>query len=920
MEQITLTIDGSKVTVENGTTIMEAAKKLGIYIPCFCNHPDLKPIGLCRLSVVEVEGHKAYPLASVKPAQDEMVVKTKTPELQEMRRGSLELILALMNHPTECLFCEKKDECESIEKCLKDFSITLGCKNCPKDGECEIQEAVAYTGLSKVRFKTRYRDLPVIREPFFDRNYNLCILCSRCVRICSEVRDEKVIIYHPEHHQNHWVGPKETPLLVENGCKLCGACVDACPTGALTVRFEQTKKPDDLIRTTCPHCGIGCQIEVGVKDNEIVRVRGVRGGTVNEGQLCVKGRFGLHYATSPERLQKPLIRRNGELKPASWDEAVDYISNKFSELKEKYGSDSLAGIASSKTTNEECYLFQKFMRVCLGTNNVEFCTRFCHAVSGVALTRSLGGGAMTNSTRGINKSDVILIDGLNATENSVVFGAYLRDLLKTNGLKAIVVDPREIDLVKDANLWLRPKLGTDLALLNGMMNVIINKGLVDTDFIEKQTEGFEDLCKIVAHYTPERVEKITGIPRGKIEEAARLYGKAKRASIMYGMGVAQYTNGTNNISALCNLALLTGNVGKEGTGVNTIGKQNNGHGAGDMGCLCAIYPGGQPVSDPKINEKFERAWGVKLSLKPGMTETDMVFDRDKIKGIYVMGGNPMGSGPDANRIRKALKSKDFVVVQDIFLSKTAEIADVVLPAACLLEKDGTVTSTERRVNRVRKILDPPGEARADWEIVCAVATKMGYGKQFSYTRPSEIMDEIAELTPPYRGISFERLENGGIQVPCPNRDHPGTPYLYKDGFPKGKAKFFPAEYQEPAEIPDKEFPFVLTTGSSIYHMRTGTMIEKIPDIEEVSRFELLHINPEDAIALNIRDNDLVEITSRRGRLDVKSKITDKVPKGVVFTTFHFPETPINVLTNSACDPLGKVPELKYCAVKLRKVA
>ena len=920
MKEISLKIDGVPVRLSKGSTILEAAKKAGIFIPCLCNHPDLSPIGLCRLSVVEVEGRPAFPLASVTLAEDGMVVRTITPELQEMRRASLEMILALMNHPTECLFCDEKDKCESIEKCLKGYSIAAGCKNCPSDGECEIQEAVAYTGLSKVRFKTKYRDLPVLREPFLNRDYNLCILCSRCVRVCSEVRGEDVIVYHPQNHKDHWVGPKETPLLVESDCKFCGACVDACPTGALTARFEQSKKPDNFIRTTCPNCGVGCQIEVGVKDNEIVKVRGVRGGTVNEGQLCVKGRFGLLYAMSPERLKKPLIRRGGELKPASWDEAIEYVSSKFNELKEKYGSDALAGIASSKTTNEECYLFQKFMRVCLGTNNVEFCTRFCHAVSGVALTRSLGAGAMTNSTREIDKSDVVLVVGFNATENSVIFGSYLRNMARTNGLKVIVVDPRRIDLVKDASLWLRPKLGTDLALLNGMMNVVINEGLVDTEFVQNQTEGYDELSRVVAQYTPEKAEEITGVPAEQIKEAARLYAKARRASIVYGMGVAQYTNGTNNISALCNLALLTGNVGKEGTGVNTVGKQNNGHGAGDMGCLCAIYPGGQPVSDPKVNEKFEKAWGVKLSTKPGITETDMVFDEDKIKGMYIMGGNPVASGPDAKRIKRNLKSKDFLVVQDIFLTQTAEIADVVLPAACLLEKDGTVTSTERRVNRVRKILDPPGEARTDWEIICAIATKMGYGKQFTYAHPSEITDEIARLTPPYGGISFERLEQGGIHVPCPAKDHPGTPYLYKNGFPKGKAKFFPAEYQQPAELPDKEFPFVLSTVSSIYHMRTGTTIEKIHDMSKISGHELVRINPEDARALDVKDNDLVEISSRRGRVNVKSKITDEVPKGVVVTTFHFPETPINVLTNWAYDPFGKVPELKYCAVKVRKVA
>ena len=919
MENLSLFIDEKQVHVEKGETIMNAADKLGIYIPCLCSHPDLKPIGLCKLSVVKIEGRDVYPLATQTPAEEGMIVTTTTPDLQEMRKSALEMMLALTNHPTECLFCEKKDECTSLEECLKKLSLTAGCKSCSKDEECEIQQVATYVGLEKVRFTTSYRDIPVLREPFFDRDYNLCVLCSRCVRVCDEVRGENVIVYHTEFHQNHWVGPKDKSSLLEANCKFCGACIDACPTGALTARFERGGKPEHFVTTTCPHCGIGCQIEVGLQDKQIVRVRGKRENTVNNGQLCIKGRFGLDFATSPERLKEPLIKQNGELKPASWEEATDLITSKFKELKEKYGSDALAGIASSKTTNEENYLFQKFIRVCLGTNNVDFCTRFCHTVSGAALTRAFGGGAMTNSTRGVEKSDVVLIIGLDVTENSVIFGALLRNLVKRNNLKLIIVDPRRIELVKDSDIWLQPKLGTDVALFNGMMNIIINKGLIDTEFVENRTQGFDELKKVVSKYTLEKTEEITGVPGEEVVKAARLYAEAEKAAIMYGMGIAQYTHGTNNISSVCNLAMLTGNMGKEGTGVNTIAKQNNGQGAGDMGCLCNIYPGGQPVADPDVNKKFEKAWDVKLSMKPGVTEMDMVLEKGRIKGLYVMGGNPIGSGPDLNKIKDVMEDIDFLVVQDIFLTKTAEIADVVLPAACLLEKDGTVASTERRVYRVRRILDIPGQARSDWEIICEIGKKMGYEAQFSYNSSSEIMDDIARLTPLYGGINYERLEQGGIQVPCPNTEHPGTPYLYKDQFTKGKGNFFPVEYEPPSELPDDVYPFILTTGSSLFHMRTGTMIEKIPDINVISRCELIHINPADANSIGVKDNDAVEVSSRRGRLELRSKITDSVPNGVVYTTFHFPETPANVLTNSAYDPLGKVPELKFCAVNVSKI-
>lgn len=919
MEYVTLIVDGQEVQVEKGKTIMDAARKLGIYIPCLCSHPDLKPIGLCKLSVVKIKGWDTYPLATIIPAEDGMVVTTKTNELQEMRRNALEMILAMTNHPTNCLFCDRKDECTSLRECMEKFPVTAGCKYCPKDGECEIQDAVEYVGLEKVRYTTVYRDLPVLREPFFDRNYNLCILCTRCVRTCEEVRGENTIVYHPGFHENHWVGPENGVSLLEGSCKFCGACVDACPTGALSARFEKWEKPEKTVTTCCSYCGIGCQIDVGLKDGHIVRTRGKKGNTVNEGQLCVKSRFGLDFASHPDRLKEPLIRKDGELKPASWDEAIDLVASKFKELKEKYGSDALAGIASSKTTNEECYLSQKFIRVCLSTNNIEFCTRFCHTTSAVALSRAFGGGAMSNSTRGVEESDVVFIAGLNATENTVIFGAYLRNLVKTNNLKLIVMDPRRIDLVGDAEIWLRPKPGTDLALVNAMMNVIINEDLCDREFVESRTEGFDKLKEMVSKYTPEKAEEITGVSKDKIIESARLYGKANKAGIMYGMGIAQYTNGTNNISALCNLALLTGNMGKEGTGVNTIGKQNNGQGAGDMGCLCAIYPGGQPVAKPEVNEKFEKAWGTKLSMKPGTTETEWVTEKGKIKGLYVIGGNPVGSGPNLNNLKEVLGDMDFIVVQDIFLTETAKMADVVLPAACLLEKDGTATSTERRINRVRKVLDAPGQARSDWEIICDLGKRMGYSAQFSYNSPSEIMDEIAKLTPPYGGINYERLEEGGIQAPCPNVDHPGTPYLYKDKFPIGKGKFFPADYEPPSELPNDEYPFIFSTGSSIFHMRTGTMIEKVHDINYISGSELLHMNPEDAFSLGIRDNDTVEVSSRRGSLKLKTKIVDNLLKGVVFTTFHFADAPTNILTNDKYDPLGKVPELKFCAVKVNKI-
>ncbi|MEA3221948.1 MAG: formate dehydrogenase subunit alpha [Thermodesulfobacteriota bacterium] len=891
-----ITVDGKELEFNPGQTIYEVAKENNIHIPVLCHYEQVKPIGACRVCVVEVERARTLIPSCCTPAEDGMVVYTNTNRVLKSRKLTVELLISMGHH---------------------------NCMTCESNRDCVLQDLAYEMGIEMPRFEE-----PKERKPIEDansmiiRDMNKCVLCGLCVRVCQEIQVNNILDYSGRGPRST-VGPAFNMSLEEAGCKFCGACIQACPVGALSFkqgRFGGRTWEVQKVQTTCPHCGVGCQIELWVKDGKIKRVYGVEeDNTENKGQICVKSRFGLDFVHSPERLTRPLIKKDGKFKEASWDEALDLVVTNFRKIKKEYGSDALGGIASSKSTNEECYLFQKFIRSCLGTNNVDFCTRFCHTPSAVALSRAFGGGAMTNSMRLVEKADVVLIAGLNFTEMCSTIGALTKHLVQFGNLKLIVVDPRGVEIADYAKVWLRPNIGTDIAWANGMMNVIINEDLYDHDFVEKRTEKFNELKKLVSKYTPEKVEEITGIPKEEIIETARLYAKADKASVLYGMGVTQHIYGTDNVSALCNLALLTGNVGKEGTGVNTIAKQNNGQGAGDMGCLPPIYPGGQPISDPKVNKKFEEAWGVKLSMKPGVTESDMVINKGKIKGLYVVGGNPMRSGPNLNNIRKVLEDMTFIVVQDMFLSETAQVADVVLPACSFAEKDGTFTNTARLIQRVRKAIDPIGESKPDWEIICELSKRMGY--EMSYTHPREIMNEIASLVPPYGGVSYERLEDGGLRWPCPNKDHPGTLYLWKDKFntKTGKGFFFPADYNPPAELPDKSYPFVFTTGKDLCHLHTGSYTRHSAALLELSPEDLLAINPLDAQGLDVKNGDKVKVSSRRGEIKINVRITDRVPKGTVFSTLHSSEIPVNVLTIDTLDPLAKTPELKICAVNIKAV-
>lgn len=915
MDEICLNIDDRAIRVPRGTTILEAAKMAGVYLPTLCHHPDLKPIGSCKLCIVSIDGMEAFPTACNTPAEDGMAVSTKTEELQEMRRHTLEMLLALTNHPTSCLFCDRKNDCGDLRECMRKFPVTVGCKYCAKNGECELQRAVEYVGLDRVRYQMSYRNMPVFREPFFDRDYNLCILCARCVRTCQEVRGEAVLSSNPDFHRDHWIGPES---LQDSDCKFCGACVDACPTGALQARFEKWQRPESSTVTVCPYCGVGCQMEIGCLENRLVRVRGHRENGPNNGQLCVKGRFGLGFVESPERLTTPLIRKNGSLVPASWDEALDLVARKLADYK----GDSFAFLASAKCTNEENYLAQKFARLVMGTNNVDHCARLCHASTVAALALAFGSGAMTNSIAELADAGCIFVIGSNTSEQHPVIALKIKEA-KRKGAKIIVANPRWIDLCKIADVWLRQTPGTDVPLALEMCRVILEENLLDQDFISQRTEGFEEFKASLQNLSEKEASLITGVDSSLIREAARLYAAGNPSSIIYSMGITQHSHGVDNIFALANLAMLTGNIGKPSSGINPLRGQNNVQGSCDMGALPNLLPGYQAVINPDLLKKFEQAWGASAPLPklPGMTVVEMMAAafEGKIKAMFIMGENPVVSDPDSSHVVEALEALDFLVVQDIFLSETAALADVVLPAATSLEKDGTFTNTERRVQRVRMALPPIGLSRPDWQILSDLARRMGQENQFRYKAPSQIMEEISRLTPSYGGISFERLERGGLQWPCPNKDHPGTVYLHKGQFTRGKGKFNVVSYRQSMEVPDREYPFILTTGRVLCQYHTGTMTRKVHDLNYLRGEELVEMNPEDALTLGIEDGSMVEVSSRRGKLLVRAKTTDKSPKGVVFMTFHFAETPTNVLTNPALDPVAKIPELKVCAVKLNKV-
>jgi formate dehydrogenase alpha subunit len=693
--------------------------------------------------------------------------------------------------------------------------------------------------------------------------------------------------------------------------------------------------PDKIVRTTCPYCGVGCQMNLKVKDDYLYAVEAPFDSAPNYGMLCVKGRFGVDFVRHHERVIKPLIRTNREegrsakaiWREASWDEALDLVADQLVRIRRDHGGDAIASYASAKATNEDTYVFQKLMRALIGTNNIDHCARLCHAGSVTGLQLSIGSSAMSNSIAEMENLEVFIITGSNTSETHPIIANFLKRAVRQNGAKLIVIDPRQIEMTDFATLWLRHNSGSDVALFQAMAHVIVEEKLYDPQFIAQHTEGFEDYIHSLESFSPEWAEEVTGVPADHIRQAARLYASAQRAAIYWGMGISQSTHGTDNTLALVNLALMCGHLGKPGTGLNPLRGQNNVQGCSDSGGLPNVFTAYQPVSDPEIRSRFESTWGVALNPVPGLTATEIVDQAvmGKVRGMYIIGENPMMSEPNQNHIRHALEQLEFLVCQDIFINETGELADVILPAVSFAEKDGTFTNTDRRVQRCRVALPPLGDSRPDWQILCdlgqrieaRLGVKLSAG--FDYQHPEQIWEEMRQLTPEFWGINYTRLEReGGVHWPCPSLDHPGTPYLFAEGFPRGRGKFWQIEFGTQSELPDEEYPFNLSTGRVLYHWSGSTMTGR-SSIEQVFPEAICEMHPDDAIELGFEESDWVKVSSRRGSITLRVLVTGRSPRGMVFIPFHFAEAAANLLTLDKLDLRAKIPDYKTTAVKVEKV-
>ncbi len=892
-------IDGIPVEVEKGTTILQAAESVGIKIPTLCYIKGLMPDGSCRMCMVEIEnrGWSKLDTACSAHVSEGDVIQTKSEKVIASRRGVLDLLLS--NHKTDCF-------------------------SCAGNGSCKLQDYCYEYGVDKTSYEGEMTEFPVDdSNPFFTYDPNLCILCHRCVNTCNKIVGRGAIDTAERGFNSIISTPFGVPLR-ESSCESCGNCVAACPTGALSSKRQKEYRPwqvEKKVLTTCPHCATGCQYYLIVKDGKIVDTQAADGPS-NKGLLCVKGRSGsFDFVHSPERLTHPLIKNKetGEFEQASWEEALDLVASKFLEIKKKYGPDALAGFACSRSPNEDIYMMQKLVRCAFETNNVDNCARVCHSASVAGLAMTLGSGAMTNPIADITqKPDVIMLVGSNPEEAHPVVGMQIRQAVQ-RGCKIIVVDPRDIDLAKHADIHLKLRPGTNVAFANGMMHVIIEEGLQDMKFIEERTEGYEKIKEIVKEYTPEKVGEICHIDPEDLRKAARMYAKADKAPIIYCLGVTEHSTGTEGVMSMSNMAMLVGKLGREGCGVNPLRGQNNVQGACDMGALPGDFPGYQKVANPEVIAKFEKAWGKKLNPNPGTHATDIwpAAIRGEVKGLYIFGEDPIVTDPDTAHIIKALESLEFVVMNELFMTETAQYADVILPGVSYAEKEGTFTNTERRVQRVRKAVTIPGEARPDTEIFIDIMNRMGYPQP--YLTPAQIMDEIASVTPSFGGISHARLDAGEtLQWPCPSKDHPGTPIMHVGRFARGLGWFYPAEYVPSAELPDEEYPIILMTGRILYHYTTRAMTGKTPGLMEIEGKSFIEMNYKDADAIGVKNGDKVKISSRRGQIVSTARVGRKVSQGESWMPFHFPDGNANWLTNPALDKYARIPEYKVCAVKIEK--
>ena len=766
---------------------------------------------------------------------------------------------------------------------------------------------------------------PLVSWPFFQLDHAKCIKCEQCVRICNEV----------QHRQVYTIDGDGYPALVsgttdfrDTECNNCGQCVGVCPTGALKDLTDKGRLPKHLrtkTTTICGYCGVGCAIELETENDLVVAVNPSDTSDANICNLCVKGRFGMDFIHHPDRLTTPLIRRGGKdspLEEASWDEAIAFAACRFNEVKAKYGPHALAGITSSRATNEDNYVFQKLIRCAFGTNNIDHCARLCHMASAVALKNAVGSSAPSASSPDVRMATAFIIVGSNTTETHPVISSQVMKAKYEDGARVVVVDPRRIEMVNHADVWLRPKPGMNVAVLNAIAHVMLEEGLEDRAFIAARTENFEAFRANVKDYSPERVAELSGVPADRIREAARIYGKAERGMLLWGMGITQHLTGVDGALAMANLSLLSGHVGKPGTGFIPLRGQSNVQGASDMQGQHNALPGYHSIKDPKDRAKFEKAWGVPMPDNQFKTVVQLEEGalHGDIRGMYIMGENPMGSSPDIDEVAHGLKALDILVVQDMFLSETAALADVVFPVASFAEKDGTFTNTERRVQLIRPAVSPPGEARPDWQVVCELSTALGY--PMSYPSTAAIMAEIASLVPSYAGMLHERLGPSGLQWPCLDTNHPGTRFLYAETFPtpSGKATFSVVKQEDAGEdVVDDAYPLNLNTGRLLEHYHTGTMTRRSRGLDHMRPEGEVEVHPEDARRYGFIDGDRARIVTKRGAVEVKVKVTDKTPEGAIFYPFHFGEAPANRLVGSKFDPASHTPAYKRTAARLDRI-
>ena len=902
---VTLEIDGVEISVAEGTSVMAAAVDAGVRVPKLCATDSLEAFGSCRLCLVEIEGRKGYPASCTTMVAPGMKVRTQTPKLADLRRGVMELYIS--DHPLDCLTCSA-------------------------NGNCELQDMAGVVGLREVRYgyegENHLKAEKDNSNPYFSFDPSKCIVCSRCVRACEETQGTFALTIDGRGFAS-MVSPSENQPFMESECVSCGACVQACPTATLMEKSVIDKgQADHSVTTTCAYCGVGCSFRAEMKGSEVVRMIPNKEGKANRGHSCVKGRFAFGYATHPDRIRKPMIRSKitDPWREVSWDEAVNYAASEFKRIQATYGRGSVGGITSSRCTNEETYLVQKLVRAAFGNNNVDTCARVCHSPTGYGLKTTLGESAGTQDFDSVMKSDVIMVIGANPTDGHPVFASRMKRRLR-EGAKLIIADPRTIDMVRtphtEASYHLQLLPGTNVALINSIAHVIVTEGLVRDDFVAERCEvkEFEKWKAFIseARNSPEEMEKTTGVPAERVRGAARLFATGGNGAIYYGLGVTEHSQGSTMVMGIANIAMATGNIGREGVGVNPLRGQNNVQGSCDMGSFPHELPGYRHVSDDKTRAQFEKAWGVKLDNEPGLRIPNM-FDASidgSFKGLYIQGEDIAQSDPDTQHVTHALEGLECMVVQDIFLNETAKFAHVFLPGSSFLEKNGTFTNAERRISRVRKVM-PALAGKEDWEATVALSNALGY--PMNYKHPSEIMDEIATLTPTFTGVSYDRIDElESIQWPCNDEAPDGTPTMHVDEFVRGKGRFVVTEYIPTEERTTGKYPLILTTGRILSQYNVGAQTRRTANNMWHDE-DRLEIHPHDAEQRGVKDNDWVGVTSRAGDTVMRAKITERMQPGVVYTTFHFPESGANVITTDNSDWATNCPEYKVTAVQISLVS